>query len=171
METKAKDNLSWALYFWMGTIFQIGFICCLIVILRVNQVHYGNIAKMLFLAIGGLSSAFWGVIISKKSLRVISYKQIIVEFFKVKQPVRYYIITFVFVLTIFGKQIILRQTQFVIQWYSFIILFVQSILFGGIEEIGWRYTFQPLLEKRMSFEVSSTLTFISWGYGIICISL
>jgi membrane protease YdiL (CAAX protease family) len=163
MDRKTKDSIRWALYFWMGTIFQMAFICFLIVLLRINQVNYGNITKMLFLAIGGLSSAMWGVLISKKSLKVKNYRQIFKDFFNVKQPVRYYLLAITFIIILFGKQLILGQTQSGIQWYSFIILFAQSILFGGIEEIGWRYTFQPLVEQRMSFEVASVITFVSWG--------
>lgn len=48
-------------------------------------------------------------------------------------------------------------------WYVFPLLFFQAILFGGIEEIGWRYTFQPMLEEHMSYEMASVVTFLSWS--------
>lgn len=48
-------------------------------------------------------------------------------------------------------------------WYILIVLFVKSIVFGGIEEIGWRYTFQPILEEEIGFFVSTVITFILWG--------
>ena len=35
-------------------------------------------------------------------------------------------------------------------WYTPVILVVKAILFGGIEEIGWRYTFQPIIEEQHS---------------------
>jgi hypothetical protein len=50
-------------YFWLGTMFQIGIICCLIAVLRLNKVSYSNILELIFLTIGGLSSAIWGCII------------------------------------------------------------------------------------------------------------
>ena len=37
------------------------------------------------------------------------------------------------------------------------------LAFGGIEEIGWRYTFQPLLEESIPYEVASLVTFLCWG--------
>ena len=40
---------------------------------------------------------------------------------------------------------------------------MKSIVFGGIEEIGWRYTFQPILEEEIGFFVSTVITFILWG--------
>lgn len=42
-------------------------------------------------------------------------------------------------------------------------IILQAIVFGGIEEIGWRYTFQPLREKRLPYEIASIITFVSWG--------
>ena len=40
---------------------------------------------------------------------------------------------------------------------------MSGIILGGIEEIGWRYTYQPLLEEKMPYEIASICTFISWG--------
>ena len=52
------------------------------------------------------------------------------------------------------------------QWYVPALLFVKAILFGGIEEIGWRYTFQPILEERFSYLSSTAITFLRGEYGI-----
>lgn len=40
--------------------------------------------------------------------------------------------------------------------------FFKSIIFGGIEEIGWRYTFQPLLEKKIGFIATTISIFFMW---------
>lgn len=40
---------------------------------------------------------------------------------------------------------------------------MKAILFGGIEEIGWRYTFQPILNEKLNYIFSTVITFISWG--------
>ena len=48
-------------------------------------------------------------------------------------------------------------------WYIPIILFLKAILFGGIEEIGWRYTFQPILEEKLNYIFSTIITFVAWG--------
>lgn len=48
-------------------------------------------------------------------------------------------------------------------WYMPITIFLKAILFGGIEEIGWRYTFQPILEEKVNYIFSTIITFLSWG--------
>lgn len=163
MIMKIENNIKWACYYRLGAILQIALVSCVIVFLKLNKIEYGNIASLIFLVLGGLSSAIWGIIISKKSGRVNSYKRIIIDFFHVKQPIKLYIMTFVFLLIIFGKSIIFGQVLNGISFYSFIFFFIQAIIFGGIEEIGWRYTFQPILEKRLPIEAASLITFISWG--------
>lgn len=48
-------------------------------------------------------------------------------------------------------------------WYLFILFMPMMILGGGLEEIGWRGMFQPLLEKRFSFIVSSLIEGCIWS--------
>ena len=48
-------------------------------------------------------------------------------------------------------------------WYIAVVLFVKAILFGGIEEIGWRYTFQPIIEQQHNYVFSTCVTFVFWG--------
>ena len=48
-------------------------------------------------------------------------------------------------------------------WYFPIILFVKALVFGGIEEIGWRYFFQPALQEKLTYLVSTLCTFVAWS--------
>lgn len=32
-----------------------------------------------------------------------------------------------------------------------VFLFLKALAFGGIEEIGWRYTFQPVMERMVTY--------------------
>ncbi len=157
------SEIQWAMVYWLGTILQMAIICVVIWVLRINQIQYSKILSLLFLAIGGTSSAFWGVIVSKKSGRVCSYKRILVDFFSIKQPLRFYGLIALFLCFLFGYQLFNGKIMNGINWYNFIIFFAMAIVFGGIEEIGWRYTFQPILEKKMPFEVVSIITFLSWS--------
>ena len=43
-----------------------------------------------------------------------------------------------------------------------IILFLKAIIFGGIEEVGWRYVFQPVLQERCNYITSTIITFVAW---------
>lgn len=45
------------------------------------------------------------------------------------------------------------------------LLLIQSFFFfGGNEELGWRGTLQPLLEKRYPFWLASLITGLVWGF-------
>ena len=42
-------------------------------------------------------------------------------------------------------------------------LFLKALIFGGIEEIGWRYVFGPVLQERCNYILSTLITFVAWG--------
>ncbi|HKM34205.1 MAG TPA: CPBP family intramembrane glutamic endopeptidase [Lachnospiraceae bacterium] len=157
-----KAELGWSLKYLLGTMLQM----LLAVILKTifMSLHIENgITAILLLAIGGTSSAVWGCMIAVKSHKVESVKQIFFDFFHLKVNWKYYLISILFLIITFGKQMIGLELNTGIVWYSFLILFIKSLLFGGIEEIGWRYTFQPSIETRIPYEISSVCTFICWG--------
>lgn len=48
-------------------------------------------------------------------------------------------------------------------WYLFILFMPMMVCGGGLEEIGWRGVFQPLLEKRFSFFVAALIEGMIWS--------
>ena len=48
-------------------------------------------------------------------------------------------------------------------WYLPFLMFFKFIVFGGIEEIGWRYVFQPILQEKLPYFYSTILIFFSWA--------
>lgn len=68
-------------------------------------------------------------------------------FFKIKQPFKIYAMAIVFLVIDFCSVSISKGFKIENVWIP-IALFFKAILFGGIEEIGWRYSFQPCLEKK-----------------------
>ena len=122
---------------------------------------YHSFLGMVFIIIGGVSSAFWGVFYQikyngKKPLRIIK------DFFKIKQPFKIYAMAIVFLVIDFCSVAISKGFKIENVWIP-IALFFKAILFGGIEEIGWRYSFQPCLEKKLSYIVATMMTFVCWG--------
>jgi hypothetical protein len=85
------------------------------------------------------------------------------DFFCVKQRPIYYAIALMFLLIVFGLSIIRGEVIKGQSWLILPFLFIRAILFGGIEEIGWRYFFQPALEQKYSFATSSVITFFAWA--------
>lgn len=153
----------WIKIYWLGTMMQMFVVCAVLLLLRLLQITYPPSLNLVFLAIGGTSSAVWGSIVSKRSNSVNSYKEIFFDFFCVRQPIRYYGFILIFIIILFGASIFTGKILEGVMWFTFPLCFVQSVVFGGIEEIGWRYTFQPLLEKKRPYEVASVVTFLSWG--------
>ena len=114
---------------------------------------------MFAILIGGTSSALWGIIVTIRYKKA-TLKEILIDFVNVHQSFSSYILVFVFLLLDFA----LQGGKFQINsWYIPVILFLKAILFGGIEENGWRYTFQPVLEEKLNYIISTIITFVSWG--------
>lgn len=146
-----------------GTMLQIFIICIIISLLKMYNVTYSPLWSIVFLIIGGTSSSLWGIIVSVKSKNVKSIWTVAQDFFKLKQNITYYALVLIFAAAIFVPALMTGGFIENLKWYSFFPLFAQSIIFGGIEEIGWRYTFQPLVEKKLPFEIACIITFVCWG--------
>lgn len=146
-----------------GTIGQIFFVCSIVFLMRNLGIVVNSSTGfgMLAVGIGGISSALWGVIVAVKYNNT-SVKRILIDFINIKQSFSSYLLIFVFLLLDFGYIIVGGKFQ-VSNWYMPFMIFLTAIIFGGIEEIGWRYTFQPILERKLNYTFSTIVTFASWG--------
>ena len=147
----------------LGTLGQIWMICIIFFILRNLgvDVDYTMPMGMVAIGIGGVSAALWGTIIALRYKKY-STKKIIKDFFAIKQNISSYLFVIVFLFldfcyVEFDGKLALNA------WYIPIILFLKAILFGGIEEVGWRYVFQPIIMERNSYISSTLITFVLWG--------
>ena len=157
-------NRKQALSFYLaGTLGQILLVSLLVWLLRAGEVRvdYGTPIGLFTLMLGGVSSAIWGGYVSIRYHHS-SFKQLVRDFFQVKQAPLNYLLVLIFIGLDFlpfvssGKMIIPT-------WYLPIILFVKALVFGGIEEIGWRYFFQPALQEKLTYLVSTLFTFLAWS--------
>ena len=146
-----------------GTIGQITIIAVIVYLLRRMGIviDYTTGTGMIAIGIGGISSAMWGSIVAVR-YRKISFKKIVIDFINIKQPVFSYLLVFMF-LGIEFCYMLMGGTFQVSYCYMPVILFVKAILFGGIEEVGWRYTFQPIVEEQHNYVISTCMTFVFWG--------
>lgn len=146
-----------------GTIGQISIVSVIVYLLRRNgiRVDYTTIIGMIAIGIGGISSAMWGAIVTTR-YKKITLKRTLIDFVKIKQPVSNYLLALIFLSIDFCYILVGGMLQ-VKCWYIPAILFVKSIIFGGIEEIGWRYTFQPIFEEQHNYVISTLVTFVAWG--------
>ena len=157
---KRKQALS---FYLAGTFGQILLVSLLVWLLRAGgvRVDYGTPIGLFTLMLGGLSSAIWGAIISIRYHHS-SFKQLVRDFFQVKQAPLNYLLVLIFIGLDFLPQVFSGE-MIIPTWYFPIILFVKALVFGGIEEIGWRHFFQPTLQEKLTYLVSTLCTFVAWS--------
>lgn len=151
------------LLYLSGTLGQILLVSLIVLILRAGgvRVDYGTPIGLFTLMLGGLSSAIWGGYVSIRYHHS-SFKQLLRDFFQVKQAPLNYLLVLIFIGLDFLPQVFSGE-MISPTWYLPIILFVKALVFGGIEEIGWRYFFQPTLQEKLTFLVSTLCTFVAWS--------
>ena len=157
-------NRKQALSFYMaGTFGQILLVSLLVWLLRAGEarVDYGTPIGLFTLMLGGVSSAIWGGYVSIRYHHS-SFKQLVRDFFQVKQAPLNYLLVLIFIGLDF-LPLVLSGKMIIPTWYLPIILFVKALVFGGIEEIGWRYFFQPTLQEKLTYIVSTLCTFVAWS--------
>lgn len=157
-----KIKLKWSLLFLAGAMFQM--VCAVLLKTIFVEKQLNNIFfALVLLILGGMSTAIWGCIISIKSGKYNDLKSLFVDFFHVKANIKSYLFIVMIIFIIFGESIIQGKIIEGNTWYSFGVFFVIAILFGGVEEIGWRSVFQPNIEVVLPFWISSLCTFVCWG--------
>ena len=147
----------------LGTFGQVLGVSLLVWFLRAGGVKVDFTSPMGIIAVivGGLSSALWGGLASI-SYHQSSFKQVLKDFFQVKQAPLNYLLVLIFIGLDF-LPLVLSGKMIIPTWYLPIILFVKALVFGGIEEIGWRYFFQPTLQEKLTYIVSTLCTFVAWS--------
>lgn len=157
-------NRKQALSFYLaGTLGQILLVSLLVWLLRAGEVRvdYGTPIGLFTLMLGGLSSAIWGGYVSIRYHHS-SFEQLVRDFFQVKQAPLNYLLVLIFIGLDF-LPLVLSGKMIIPTWYLPIILFVKAFVFGGIEEVGWRYFFQPALQEKLPYLVSTLCTFVAWS--------
>ena len=147
----------------IGTFGQVLGVSLLVWFLRAGgvKVDFTSPMGMIAIIVGGLSSAFWGSLASI-GYHQSSFKQVLKDFFQVKDRLANYCLVFVFLLLDFFPFILggkITTQSLVLP----VVLFFKALLFGGIEEIGWRYFFQPTLEERIPYLSATFITFLAWS--------
>ena len=147
----------------LGTFGQVLGVSLLVWFLRAGgvKVDFTSPIGIIAVIVGGLSSALWGGYISIRYHHS-SFKQLVRDFFQVKDSLANYCLVLVFLLLDFFPFILggkITTQSLVLP----VVLFFKALLFGGIEEIGWRYFFQPTLEERIPYFSATLITFLAWS--------
>ena len=149
--------------FLFPTLLQINVVAALVGILNAKgyELGYNSFLGMVFIIFGGVSSALWGVFyqIKYNAKRPLS---ILKDFFDIKQSIKIYAVVLVFLFMDFCSVIVSKGFK-IESLLILLVLFFKAIVFGGIEEIGWRYSFQPCLEKKIPYIAATIITFLCWS--------
>ena len=147
----------------LPTLLQITVIAALVGILKLRgfELGYNSLLGILFISLAGASSALWGIVYqvkchSKRPLEILK------DFFNIKQSVKSYTLVLIFLVLDFSS-VILNKGLKIESLLLPLLLFFKAIVFGGIEELGWRYSFQPSIEKKIPYIASTLITFVCWG--------
>ncbi|MDE5994699.1 MAG: CPBP family intramembrane metalloprotease [Oscillospiraceae bacterium] len=151
------------LYYLCPTFAQITLVSLITFILRKNGYvcGYDSIVGIILIIAAGSSSALWGCAFQIR-YNDKNIKEIFKDFFHFKADLKYYMLVIKFMILDFLDVLIVGSIQ-ITKVYILLLLFIKSIAFGGIEEIGWRYTFQPFIEKKLPYPVAAIATFVFWG--------
>ena len=144
------------LVYLLGTFIQLVSVCLVFFLLNRYSVQ-SNVLTILGIILGGISSALWGIIVANRYFHI-HFKKILKDFFNIHTSYKHYLLSFF--LIIFDFSFILfggKMLEF--SWYLPFLMFFKFILFGGIEEIGWRYVFQPILQENLPYFLSTILIF------------
>lgn len=134
-------------------------------IIIANQFGYFKYGTPLFMALyalGGLAPAIVAITLLLKN-KIMPAKQLFKTIFAVKQPIRMYLYTIGFLVLYFGLGTFLGLFEYVSPIYLSLLTFPIMIIGGGFEEVGWRFVFQPALEKKLPFAAASAITGVIWS--------
>lgn len=113
------------------------------------------------IVLSGVLSALWGILYQCRC-KGKRFSEIIRDFINIRQSIKSYLLVIIILVIDFGGVIISKGFQMKSIWFL-ILLFLKALVFGGIEEIGWRYTFQPAMEQKVTYISAVFITFICWG--------
>lgn len=136
----------------------------LIALYRFNLLN-GNIAMVLhFMTIGfgaGMAPAYAAFIVQKKQSNITS-KEFCRQIFYTVSIRKAVVFLIIFALIQFVA-CVAQEDYLGNPWYLFILFMPMMVLGGGLEEVGWRGVFQPLLEKRFTFFVAALIEGVIWS--------
>lgn len=152
------------IHYLIGT-FLITYIIWGIIIVanQMGYLQYGTPISMTLYMIGGNAPPVVAYIVLKKEHQITGIKQFAKEAFAIKQKPRFYFLLIVFLVLYFGVPAVMQGISSGAELYVGILCIPLMILFGGLEELGWRYILQTSLEKQLPFVIATSLTACIWA--------
>jgi len=113
--------------------------------------------------VGGNAPPIVAFFVLKKHGKVTGLKSFMQAAFAVKQPLMMYIIVLILTAVYFGLPALMGGITNSLPIYIAVLSIPVMIIGGGLEELGWRYLLQPILETRFGFTTSTFITACIWA--------
>lgn len=143
-------GITWVLWWSIVIANQFGFL------------KYGTPIMMLFFMIGGLSPSIAATALILKTKQM-TKKELTKTIFDFKQPVLLYMIVIIIAIISYVIPLLMNRATVFAPIYMPILLLPVNLIGGGLEEIGWRFLFQPALEKKYNFTIATIITSVVWA--------
>ena len=121
-----------------------------------------NILLYIPYMLGGWSPTIASYIVLKKNNQVNNFKDWLRNVFDLKHNVFSYIMVLIFAILFILSQCLSSGYEKGVPFITIIALVPAMLFGGGLEEAGWRYIFQPELEKKCNFYLSTIIVSIIW---------
>lgn len=147
-----------------GTFF-ITYIMCgsIIAANQIGYLKYGTSISMILFAVGGNAPPIVSYVVLKKEHIITGFKQFAKYAFAVKQRPWNYALLIIFICLYFGVPALMEGISNGAKLYIAFLSIPLMTLFGGLEELGWRYILQPALERQLPFGIATSLTACVWA--------
>lgn len=110
-----------------------------------------------------LSPAISSYIILKKNNKIANFKEWLKTVFYFKNSIFNYLFIVAGLVLYFGIHMLVSgSTELVLPVYMCLLYMPGNLIIGGLEEAGWMYILQPLLDKKYGFILSSIFFGIIW---------
>ena len=156
MSKLSKDYLLWT--------FSIMAVCWgILAVLSLNGIFFNDIILLYIpYMLGGWSPTIASYIVLKKNNQVNNFKDWLRNVFDLKHNVFSYIMVLIFAIIFILSQCLSSGYEKGVPFITIIALVPAMLFGGGLEEAGWRYIFQPELEKKCNFYLSTIIVSIIW---------
>lgn len=136
----------------------------------ITDIRYGHPVFMTLFIIGGLGPTIGALLSMYSGKDKFEYKSFVEQIFKAKVNVLWYLFVIIVPFILFSISFVINiytvrtGTQLFSKPIYFLIPAIFSnILFGGLEEIGWRGVLLPQLMKKFPIIISTLFTSIIWS--------
>lgn len=143
-------GITWVLWWSIAIANQFGFL------------RYGTPLMMMFFMIGGLAPAISSITLMLKTKQM-TRKGLVKTIFDFRQPILLYVVVIVIAIISYIIPLLMNRATVFAPIYMSILLLPVNLIGGGLEEIGWRFLFQPALEKKSNFIIATIITSVVWA--------